>query len=750
MIIDELKKYSQYVESLHKSITELSGDIELLQQGWQLQYVIDFSELYYYMHPFWDTRVRSVIQKLPDETDNDAMLREQITLNFILTGLPSKPILLPPYQVELRDHIRLLKYQVEDSKNLRRLDFERALAGEIVNHESFQVLEKTLNGHKGSDVISVEVQYAIIDFIKANFKSLYLLLVLSPELTKDSLDTAASLFRNKTILQYNEAFASLGLDIKEVMIESEKWFSLLRQEEEPRKNYARYLDGIASAYVHLINSKLNPLKKAVFFVTRSRRMPQVLNDKLLAVIDSTGRTLPVIRNLDYFMTYLRMFRKDLGESKIEIKNTEHIIERFQEILTFHKMQEQMRIPRLDEKAKEVFVDLNNNINSRENLNIALGKIGIDANLQRSITANQFISDRNYELARQIYDLVVNNSDIQLSIKSTSLQLLNELNSKFSDVDLLLTGNSKETSRIVEKLSSTFLKKQKTFLLEAMGSEMPIVVKFSDKLAVKYARLLAHKGKKSRSSQSWRLVILDLIEGKIEHPEVNLLRAYIFGLAKDYISAHSELETGLSQNPGENATVELLYLRTVFERIKPETFNGISTCIKGLSIAPNDFRLKRELAVLVWQAWKLKEEDRIKADLLLQEKFGEISSLGLALRFAREAYDSNSPKFLLAQVLNTLIYLLVEDYRISKNKNAFDEALAKMAELEKALGEKYWISRFFDTRGFLSVELCRSGVNVDKNKKMAVRDFHKALEDPELRDYETRLIRNHLDEASALQ
>jgi hypothetical protein len=734
-----VNQYGRYINSLERSLVVLRSDFEHLAHDGRIVYALDFSELFYYLHPFADMYIEKTITPIPGEKINDALTREQIALNFAINHLNATKVLLPPYLVELRDHIRLLRNNVTLSSTKKREMFEVYIVNAILQNTQYPTLRDLVA--KTNDLKNIDKQNLkdFLEFVKSDFKPLYLALTLSPSEIQRLIETIGRLFRTGKINDYYTIFSETDDQFEKIKSVGHKWFDLLRQKISQQKDYARHLDGLALAYIDIITNNLSLKGEKFIFITRSQRMVKVFNSTTPASSALRKAKKGEFRDLDYLMTYLRFSRHSYSEALSEVNAAIETIVQIKKGLRYaKKYTDEQDISFLE---KEI-IALSN---SKENLSIALGNKG--ANIEREIVPFLNLSETQMGVLQRIYMVVTENPFLAKSLQAESRIVSTTITQQFNYLRLFTEKD--EIERIARSVSST-ITGSGTIELHPLRSELPIEMSFEDPQIIRLTRRIIGKVDSTRNIKKWRRTVHTLLNDSSGKTEIVILRSYLFALLDSYEAAFDEIEIGLHKGPPQNILREMLLLKMMYARKTKKTIEGIQCFMENHEIAEKDPRLVREFSVLIWQSVKSHEIEPNDAVISSIERLiGRVPSVEFATELVRGILKEKMSDSLRAQSLNSLSYYLAEQYYLHKKFENLDQARNTIEELRNRWPMEKWISRFHHTNGWIAYLYAEAKIDQIVNLQKAVQSIMIALRDKHAPKGEIAIWRQHLKIAKRL-
>jgi hypothetical protein len=173
---NDTKVIAEYVQACHQLARDIEGileDIEYRINGGEIRYAIDFSELHAYADP-----VPQKLEQLKIFADDDlasCWAIQNAVVNLLLFGLDHKPILLPPYIVELEGYLNWSENQRSKALagTLARASREAAKLNSSKEFEKLIDIVDALQHNPNS--VSTEERAKLFRFVDSNASNLVIM-----------------------------------------------------------------------------------------------------------------------------------------------------------------------------------------------------------------------------------------------------------------------------------------------------------------------------------------------------------------------------------------------------------------------------------------------------------------------------------------------------------------------------------------------------------------------------------------------
>lgn len=277
-----LEETTRMAIDFHETLKLLESDVEAICDGWIFNFVIDYSEIFRFLHPSLD-RNRFL--------NREKFYFSQLVLNYLFNVSKDRLILIPPYLKEFKLHLRamssdleaLMETKYETSRQKEVVSLVRSLEnGELSDSEKHGVAAKLVHKYALDMLVREKVasdleqaQNRFFDLVKKRKVCLVEQL--------GNIDSSFEINRNSG-------------EFRETLIE----ITTFRPElGEGRSNI---IDVEAALWVKKLNAKNFSTKQAFVLVSDSRRIKPVLQ-KVKASLTKRGYKYEstILRDLYYIL-----------------------------------------------------------------------------------------------------------------------------------------------------------------------------------------------------------------------------------------------------------------------------------------------------------------------------------------------------------------------------------------------------------------------------------------------------------------
>ena len=309
--IEELKNQISEIELKVSDYETMMGalltDLDLLSEGYESYFIIDFSELYRYMHPLNDRTRRS---------DLDTFWWEQIVLRYFIETSGYNIVWIKPYYQEFLRHLKQIKAK------LSKLKYKSFLKDSRVE-KLIEMIESEKYGKEDVEKIWAEIQIDYSDFLSREHADEYLQAItkLYGHVGKN-IDILSKIYDRDNIIPYN-----INPD------ENENYLENLRKINKSRSDNLMLINNKTDALAMTITYELNKLnnqhKKIFYLCTSSTRIfPTVKENSILIQTENTIFKTHIGRNLYYILFRLSFEGIPVEESKKVIEKHLHLLKRY--------------------------------------------------------------------------------------------------------------------------------------------------------------------------------------------------------------------------------------------------------------------------------------------------------------------------------------------------------------------------------------------------------------------------------------
>jgi hypothetical protein len=329
--------YADYVQKIQKILHQIGEDLELALNGWKLHYSIDFAELFRFSYPLSQ---RIHVEPLPGEKDQDAYVREMVSLAFCFakanSGLltnTNNMVLLPPYVEEMghtlgivRDRLTNLRAMLAIYNSLDKSLFD----GFLFKNTKIQTIIK--NYRDKGQVPNAEESKEIAEYISNYYQDL-VSYIISP--THQGAKTILRLIRNQTILPLGTYLNSYftpeilqSINLQKLLLKSsieelsQKYLKIISDDPYRKERFEpNKTDAIACAYLEIINNCLSGKRDLMFILSHSKAINRAVMPIKIESSDGTTKEIPGGRDLNYLWVYFVHRQEEVDSDNFPELNT---------------------------------------------------------------------------------------------------------------------------------------------------------------------------------------------------------------------------------------------------------------------------------------------------------------------------------------------------------------------------------------------------------------------------------------------
>ena len=258
-------------------------------------FAVDFAAIYAYMYR---TTAPGTHPTIPGENSEQSYARDQLALDFVFSGKVRPVLLIPPYATELRNHLNLLKMQVDISTSNVGAEFRDRLSRMLASSREFaNFLELSSPGTSNEDHAA---ERAVLEIGRKYFPELYSVVT---AFSSNGVERLRSLFREGTLEDADAVIPECrwfacsdghpGVDQWRNKIESRR--------HRPRRAFRNLIDAMACEYIASANKKLNKHGKVIVFVSPSWALQSILEDEAPCITIEGRSSFGPVRDLTYFL-----------------------------------------------------------------------------------------------------------------------------------------------------------------------------------------------------------------------------------------------------------------------------------------------------------------------------------------------------------------------------------------------------------------------------------------------------------------
>jgi tetratricopeptide (TPR) repeat protein len=748
-LLERLDEHIAIFDTIEQSLTLLHADLLREVHGQQLLFAIDFAELHAYA--YGSSRL-SLVAGLPHEDDISVHSRGRVALAYVFSEAFPKLVQLPPYEMELRDHLRKARAELEVVSSeviSKREKLKRVLSAKMVRGK----LNDIVHAHDDGRILSAHEVRAVAAFAVEHFKEAFAWL--SATETIDGIDKMLSLVRGGRFVQLAELERNTPRE--DMLAERGKEFHDAIVEGRGGRSFQSFIDGLAYAWVEALNSVETRSDRLIVLLTHSAFM----HEGIARVSKEQGRRGPgYLRDLNYCLARLAHQAANpletlsrVSRSLEDVARLDGVRQRLTNVRALLEEDAKHRLAQdtVDEavaavdEADQHVPRLRAMIEQRENRDLILGSAGIGLWSEVSESASdhtpatkvaqfvmQVITHRDAEVLEAVkkrterLDVDISRESAAVDDSSRRLYYVARVSSRAENVQAALRGRSR-TRQVV---------------LASLPGEPPLVLSLENKhmrrLAKAFERLRGDSNRET--AQHFRHTLVRLTDLQATEPtEAHFLIAYVLASVGDWESALDWLENGIGTALDKRTTYPLLRFKAAVLRRLWRPDDAIAVCEEGLELWPDDAGLLRECATSLW-------EQGAQAQDWGDPKVGKL--LERAIKLSEQAMNGASERHLRTQVANTLAYLLAE--------RATDVDLAKasglITEMTRTTKRVSWPGRYHDTEGFVYLRQAEREPRIAEQRELAQRAvecFARADAQGGFSETELRIVGRHLAAAREL-
>ena|GEM_PF-7117201 len=663
------------IDQLSRSCLRIEGDLEYSQAGGSIYYAVDYSEIFSYCFPY----LRLVADVSLGDWSLSRFFLDQIAVSFVFAVLGGQQplLLLPPYAVELREHLWLLRqrtFQTYETSKQRVLGVRNKWA-ELEARDSLQAVLGKDPGTLDDD----DVEY-LIRFVREEFFDVLGLLAAGEQ----RLGKIRGLVESGKLCELEKAFAGMPMpdpqhlhDAQLMRIENSLF---VERREVVRRRHANYLDALAIRYVEVLNEELSVRNSRILIVSRSETMRRAVaavygTDRpgstcIRSLYDVVTRIMHRNHIPANFLQAIRSTREDL-EALAEV----HELSRTTEIQQFFAEENRSRLRQAVERTK-------GKLHSRRNLELAMRE-------SRDPLAVRLARDVREQAKEFVNGLLAFIPELEERFETEAADIADELQSERVLLESMLAFGRSDLLDNVRIDTEHFEEGGAKTVLRGRFSSATYTIQFRDP---RIMREVSEVVSTSVSGQDVREAIRKVASLRLSSEttsEIHLLVAVFHAAMGNFATAIEELGEGIPEEPSADHR-ELLYLRSVLRRLVADFKGAFADCELARVLDPGDPRYDKNLGLLIWSNLHLPTELRADVGYTLEDAIE-------ATEAAREKIRNDNR--LNRIVLNNLSFYYLEKYDTSRGPDDLASAQARFAQLEK-YDESEWEEEFYATRGFL--------------------------------------------------
>lgn len=706
------KRHAAYVRRLRRDLNEADWLAQLAEK-YRLHFAADFSEIFGFLFPGVERTGQWKGSR--QRRDADSFLREQVGLAFAFSNLNKEGlVLLPPYEVELRDRLELVERKLIEMRG----DFflsEEAIAELLGELRSDETLRQAIDGYRAGESLAEKSRAEVLSAIRRRFKGLHAMFLMLSAGVDVGLRSVAQL-RDKGRLVPLSTYARKhwrGVTINHAQIAADRgaWVKALQKKRKEDRYYASVLDGVAASYLQAINGALLERGELLLLVTRGDMLAALRKARLPVHLDGVTHSNSPALSTSTLFTYL-LYQGEGDNPSITRQNLQRardLTDQFElvkdELISFpNRATDAHRVAALCERASAVLADVQAKSDMADTLRVLAAR---DRFLEPYTERAQHLasSSPDLALARRWLGLILEDAGLIEEIKAELDRLVRETLSCYSELDTFL-GFREEVLSLEElvKIEVGELAPQALphrFELAGLRSEgMPYKAKFRDREVEGIARRFAEAGSgPPEVLQGCFEALLELVGRQSEHAEVHLLIAYVQALSNQFQVALKETQKALALPDCPRG--EAHFMEAVFLRLLDRKVLALDACHRSVEEDPEDARFLKEMGYIIWQC----HESHTDCGYTLDD----------AIDFTTHAKRRCDDPELLQFVLNNLAY-----YHYERDAQGdLTTARGLLHELETILPKRNWNGYFLHTNAVVLNRYQQRDQNLSLARRQAI-------------------------------
>ncbi|MEW5922779.1 MAG: hypothetical protein AB1746_02195 [Candidatus Zixiibacteriota bacterium] len=273
-------QFDRQLRSIRYHLKALRDDILLIKDGWQINYAIDYCELYRYAFGSCSL-LNTSTGRLPSSMKRDDYVNKSYGTNLLLSNpfTNSRLILLPPYAIEL------LRFIPSLHQHAAKAALQMAKIKELFDSKTDQlnILQQVYDyRHKNPlKQLPKGLQGRLARYLIMNYREI---LFLSMATAEEGINALRKLIvgNNPKIMYYEKAWPDLCnilYDISESIVKGSQWylmFNILRN-----RPASDFFDAQALEIIDRLNNRITSQKQVVLLYSDAPTMTRALNYDLL-------------------------------------------------------------------------------------------------------------------------------------------------------------------------------------------------------------------------------------------------------------------------------------------------------------------------------------------------------------------------------------------------------------------------------------------------------------------------------------
>jgi len=674
----------------------------MTSEACEITYAVDFSEVFSFVYP----ALRKVggwrVHAAAPSTE--MFIRDQMALAFAFYGLTkSGLVLLPPYEVELRHALTLVRRRIVDVYG--NFSTSSSVIAEMLGSlKEREVVQSILEAYEQSGALSSENTKTLLNILGETYEDLYEMLVLLYARLGESYVDLRELIEGASLIPLRDYvskhWSRLSLDHDRIIEDSRRWlptFESLRS--DPERSQASYIDAVAVSYVNTLNEALESEGHVVLLITRGDTYNLLNKQTIERDVNGARVILPLAVNTDQLFTWL-LYRGATPDSTRErLTDAKRLVSRFDSLRADLQAIDEYepsgrRALALCDKAASLLGEIEQNLDTERSLRL----IAAEEDYLRAYSARiQSIPNPSEDAAfvDRVVRLIISEEGIQESVKAELEALAKDTRDDLSRLETLL--GLRDEVLAIERLSKLRVSESDRAALphsfEIAGlysAGIPYKIRFRHTETADVAERFSELGSGDPDVvQRAYERLLELVGQRAGKYETHLLIAYVQAMSDHLEVALRETEKALKLMR-ESESAEPHFMRGVLLRLLGRPNDALSSCEAALAIREDDPRFLKEMGYSIWQC------------LMLQLK--SVYTLNDAITFTEQARRYCSDSELQVFILNNLAYFYCE-------RNALgDLELARscMEVLGTLRPREQWNGYFLDTHTMMVICTARRG------------------------------------------
>lgn len=728
---EKLLKYDRNMRSIRYHINAILSDLALQNDGWRINYAIDFSVIHDFIFGFYELLKSSTGKNGIKHKKIESFIQKNAGMDYLFNMLKNdeRLILLPSYAFELGYFINNRRNPISIKPEIQFSKFETFL------HQKNQYiapLSELYNFKKENS--DVEPPDALIEkclsIITKEFDEIFFLWLYEADhnnLKSQGFKRLRNLFeRDKNKIQFiNDIWPKITKTLNTYANNfSSKWLEMFKAIRNRINNDV--VDSEAIDIIYSLNTLLNKNKEIVLLVSDAPTMTRVLNWDLIGLsVPSVDKPLRGLYNTklevkDYLFPEYRILRTPRtflfyimcsGENRDSFllnaekwsaivsqyfSMTSTIVNDIKEKCKLRIDIEQSKILdkesavcqgcnvlEKDNKLNDIFDHYTKIESKLSNIQLFLNKEEVVAEEIGKRATEELVNDK---ISSLMVEFVINLNDRYKYFKEKLLQKKDELS------DELMKINNTIGPTIVDMAGPNEILQFKTILEEYLSIFDRI--EFQNKEIKGISKEISLLNYQEPDPPKLKIIISKMLQltqsSKEDFSEVNLLKASLSYLAKEYDYCIDLLRSELSgKNPVNYYGLKYLYGITLFRQsIKNQDSKIFNLCIEEIQNLVSQFPTDPRSCHLLGFV-SLEAKERMFTRELFDSDVKEIINL------LEESLKLNPKKRLSIKILNNIAYCLYKYGEKTKdNANYARTNINKIIELESDV--KNWTPQILDT------------------------------------------------------